>query len=151
MGSEKEISVGCLVEDNSTAASSPNPPLTLRSGLPQSRHMYSSFLPSPEAHVAGASENLFPETFSTMWPLGRRGRQRGSKRYLQPPKPPSELWCYHQSVPTSSSVLHLTSILSWHLLHGFSFSRCGLQGPPVPESPKQLGKRAVPQFSPQTC
>ena len=91
VGSEKEISVGCLVEDNSTAASFPNPPLTLRSGLPQSRHMYSFFLPSPEAHVAGASENLFPETFSTMWPLGRRGRQRGSKRYLQPPKPPSEL------------------------------------------------------------
>ena len=58
MGSEeKEISMGCLMEGNSTGTSSSNPPLTLRSGLNESRYMYSSSVPSPKAHSAGTSEN----------------------------------------------------------------------------------------------
>lgn len=48
----------------SPPARSPGPALTLDLlSLTQSKNMYPSFLPSPEPHAAGASENVFPGSF----------------------------------------------------------------------------------------
>lgn len=101
--------------------------------------------------LQGPLRICFQWSFSTMWMVGRKTRQRGSKGYLQSPNHHQNDTCYHtQSIRTFSSVVLLTFILSWRLLHSFSFSRCGLQGPPMLESPRQHGKQADPQVLPQT-
>ena len=91
MGSEeKEISMGCLMEGNSTGTSSSNPPLTLRSGLSESRYMDSSSVPSPKAHSAGTSENLFPVIFFHHVDARQKDKAEGKQRTPAASKPSSE-------------------------------------------------------------
>ena len=87
---EKEISMGCLMEGNSTGTSSSNPPLTLRSGLNESRYMYSSSVPSPKAHSAGTSENLFPVIFFHHVDARQKDKAEGKQRTPAASKPSSE-------------------------------------------------------------
>lgn len=83
MGSEKEeVSVGFLVEGNSTAHQLLIPDLTLRSDISRSVQAHTlCFLPSAEPHASGASQNWFPGSFSTTWPLGRRYNGRGEAKH----------------------------------------------------------------------
>lgn len=130
--------MGCLVEGNSTAHQLPTPDLT-HSGLMsliQSRHILHSVSPHTEPHAVGASENLFPGCFSPMWPLGRRYEGRGEAEHLPPPKLPSELQALRLQCPQVwfYAASHVHPILG-SATH--SSSRGGLQGPPVPETPRQ--------------
>ena len=90
MGSEKEISMGCLMEGNSTGASSSNLLLTLRSGLNESRYMCSYSVPNPKAHSAGSSENLFSVIFFHHADARQKDKTEGKQRIPAASKPPSE-------------------------------------------------------------
>ena len=87
---EKEISMGCLMEGNSTDSISSNPPLTLRSSLNESRYMYSSYVPNPKAHSAGTSENLFPVIFFHHVDARQKDKAEGKQRIPVVSKLPSE-------------------------------------------------------------
>lgn len=129
--------MGCLVEGNSTAHQRPAPDLTLRYDLNHSVQAHTlSFLPSAEPQKVGAARNLFPGSFSTTWPLGRRYNGREEAKHTcslraaiagtgsAPERPHIWVCAASHACPVVVSATH-------------TFPSCGLQGPPVPESPWQ--------------
>ena len=101
--------------------------------------------------LQGPLRICFQWSFSTMWMLGRKTRQRGSKGYLQPANHHQNDMCYHtHSIRTFSSAVLLISILSRHLLHSFSFLDMGSRDHLCQNHPGSTVNRQTPRSYPRT-